>query len=394
MDYGSIISRSWHITWRYRALWVLGIFAGVSGCAAGGGSGGSGGGRSTGSGGGGTDPMPQFQQLWEQVDSFVPLLIGIGVLLFFMGVIWWIFAIASRGGLIVGVNAIEEGHPEPLARLWHVGFGRFWSLFGVDLMLALPMMIIGVLMLVFIGVPVLTSLIAGREPGAEVLAPICGSLAIGLPLSLVAAFVFGIMRLVAQRYVMLGGKGAVQSVKDSWRFFRARLKDSAIMWFLNAALNVAASFVLAIPAFLLGLVVAVPLVATIATERWSALAAGISVAVVLFTLLMLAYNAIWGTYTSSLWTLFFRQVTGMAPAVTAMPHPAPSGPGYAAYPSGPPMAPGYVPPENGYAPAPQPPTGGAWGPPIAEPQESEAPEQPPAPATEPAPPAPPSPPAG
>ena len=32
MDFGAIIKRSWQITWRYKALWVLGIFAGVSGC--------------------------------------------------------------------------------------------------------------------------------------------------------------------------------------------------------------------------------------------------------------------------------------------------------------------------------------------------------------------------
>jgi hypothetical protein len=30
MNYGDIIKRSWRITWRYKALWVLGIFAGVS----------------------------------------------------------------------------------------------------------------------------------------------------------------------------------------------------------------------------------------------------------------------------------------------------------------------------------------------------------------------------
>ena len=38
MNYGDIIKRSWHITWRYKALWVLGIFAGVSGCQGGTGS--------------------------------------------------------------------------------------------------------------------------------------------------------------------------------------------------------------------------------------------------------------------------------------------------------------------------------------------------------------------
>ena len=58
MDFGAIIKRAWQITWRYKALWVLGVFAGVSGCQSGGSGGGGGSGWQTNSGElpwGGTD---------------------------------------------------------------------------------------------------------------------------------------------------------------------------------------------------------------------------------------------------------------------------------------------------------------------------------------------------
>lgn len=35
MEYGSIIKRAWKITWTYRYLWVLGLFAGITGMGSG-----------------------------------------------------------------------------------------------------------------------------------------------------------------------------------------------------------------------------------------------------------------------------------------------------------------------------------------------------------------------
>ena len=359
MDFGGIIKRSWQITWRYKALWVLGIFAGVSGCA--GGSSGSGGGGNSGFSGSNSSDFADLERVWDQAQGFVPLVIGIGVLLFFIGILWFVFAIAARGGLITGVNAVEEGSERPLGELWRAGFGRFWTLLGLDIMLSLPLLIVGVLMAVVILVPVIGAIAADRDPGPAILAPVCGSLVIGFPLLLIGGFVFGNMRLIAQRYVMLGDQGAVESARNSWHFLRARLKDTAIMWLINGALNMAASFVLAIPAIVIGIAVAVPLVAAVAAEEYGALVAGIPVVIILFMLLGLAYNAVWGTYTSALWTLFFRDVSGMAVAVMAasmapamsVSSPAP----YAPAPEPPvaPQPPPPAPPIAGYAPPPQPP---------------------------------------
>lgn len=315
MDFGAVIKRSWEITWRYKALWVLGIFAGVSGCSGSSGSGGNGGGgNSGGSGGSGLGDMGRF---WDNLESYLPVIIGLGVLFFFIGLVWWIFSIAARGGLITGVNAIEDGATRPLGELWRSGFARFWPLFGIDVMLSLPMVALGLLMAVFTLGPLAVTLIRGGEPGPELIAPVCGSLAIGLPLLLVGGFVFGILRLLAQRFVMIAGHGAVESIGNSWHLLRGRLKDTAIMWLLNAALNLAASVVLAIPAFIIGVAVAIPIVTAIASDSWRSMVAIIPVAIVLFALIGIAYNGIWGTYTSALWTLFFRQMHGMGPAVPA-----------------------------------------------------------------------------
>lgn len=350
MDYSGIIKRSWQITWQYKALWILGIFAGVSGCSGGSGGGSGGSGGSSG-GGSGSTPFPDVsggdvERMVDSLTGYLPLIIGITVLLLFVSIVWTVFQVAARGGLVSGVNAIEEGSPRTLGELWRAGFARFWTLVGLDIILKLPLTAGALLLMVLIFVPIIGTLAAGGEPGAEILAPLCGTVAIGVPVMLVASFILGLMHLIALRYVMLGGQGAFEAAGNSWRFLRARVKDSVIMWFINAGLNIAASFVLAIPAVAVGVAIAVPMVAGAATDNWETVLAAIPVAIVLFAILGLAYNAVWGTYTSSLWTLWFRDVAGMnkpiPEAVISQPQPQPQ-----------PTA-----QESPYAPAPQPPAAG------------------------------------
>ncbi len=360
MDFGAIIKRSWQITWRHKALWVLGIFAGVSGCT--GGTGGSSpGGSGQGVGGDMGAGTHEFARVWESVQAWIPLMVGVFVLLVFAGILWWVFAIAARGGLIAGVNSIEEGHEQQLGALWRAGFVRFWSLVGVDIVLALPLIVVGVVMTVIVLVPVIGAISAGGRPGFAMLAPMCGSLALGVPLLLVGGFVLGIMRLIAQRYVMLGGQGAIEATGNSWRFFRARFKDSALMYLVNFALNVASSIVLAVPVIAIGVALAVPLATAVVSREWGVVAAALPIGILAFTLLGLAYNAVWGTYTSTLWTIFFRQVSGMTAAEQGPPPPPVAGYGDSAATPPPPPAPpiaGYGDSAAAAPPAPPPPSDG------------------------------------
>ena len=267
MDYGAIIKRAWHVTWRHKSLWVLGLFAGVSGCQGGGSSGGSGGGRNDWSSlsGGGSRMASDFLETFMR---FLPVIIAGTLLLVALGIIWSVLSIAARGGLIAGVNEVEEGRTPRLGALWSAGFGRFWTLVGLGLLLNLPVFVVALLMVAVMFVPIMGALAAGREPGIEMIAPVCGSLVIGIPLLLVMSFVLGIMYLVGQRYVVIGGQGAVESAGNAWRFFRARFKDTALMYLISAALNIVAAVALIIPAVAIGIVVAMPLALGALQESW------------------------------------------------------------------------------------------------------------------------------
>ncbi len=316
MDFGGIIKGAWRITWRHKALWVLGLFAGVSGCQGGASGGGSGG---TSRGSGQANQIPGFtspgdvERIYDRFIGLLPALLAMLAVLAVLGVVWSVLALAARGGLVTGVHMIEEGAPFTLGGLWRAGFSRFWTLVALDIVLSLPLFATGMLMLVFIIVPLIATIAAGGDPGAELIAPACGSLAIGVPVLLAGGFVLGLMHLIALRYVMIGGQGALEAAGNAWRFFRARFKDAALMWLLSAALNTGASFVVAIPAALVGIVMVVPVAVSVSSGDLGALFAIIPAIIGLVVVVGLAYNAVWGTFTSALWTLYFRRVQGMGP---------------------------------------------------------------------------------
>lgn len=387
MNYGDIIKRSWHITWRYKALWVLGIFAGVSGCQ------GSTGSNYTRSGSrdfsqfsGQRAPIAGLRNFMNAVDQYLPLLIAATLALLLMVLLLSVLAIAARGGLVTGANAADEGRRLTLSELWGAGFGRFWTLVGLDIILKLPVAALGLAILVGIGAPLLGTLLAGGEPGGGTLVSICGVAAIGLPLLLVLSFVLGVMYLIALRYVMLGGQRAFEAAGNGWHFFRARFKDTFLLWLINAGLNIAASLALAIPVVVLGVAVAVPMAMAGIADQWSVFAGLVFLLIVLVLAIATLYNGVWGTFTSALWTVFFRDVAGMSalaqPALVTEPTPPPgvADRGVAPSPDAPPMAPWE--PAGFPSEPPVPPSVEPASAPVPEPPPPPMPPMPPAPPTD------------
>ncbi len=339
MDYGDILKRSWRITWRYKALWVLGIFAGVSGCqGSSGSSGNSGSSFDTGTGAG--DPFSGFD--FGDIERFLVAILAVGFVLFIVGIVWWVLSLAAKPALVHAVNEIESGREAPLGQAWSVGWSHWGGVFVLRLLLGLPAFIIGVVFLIAILTPIVGPLLSGGEPGPEVLGPICGSLVCGLPLILIISIAVDLIYLVALRYVVLGGHGAIDSIKLGWKTIRVRFKDHALMYLINGALNIGASLVLAIPIVIITIVAVVPVVVSIGDGGgelpWPTIIAAVAAASILGIIVSILYTGIWGTYTSALWTIFFRKTTGMEPPVAA-PVFAPAG-GYA---PPPPVYPGSAP---------------------------------------------------
>lgn len=332
MDFGAIIKRAWQITWRYKALWALGVFAGVSGCQ--GGSSGSSYRTSSGDWNRYVDSTTApglLRDFQDGIQAWLPALIALSFVLIALGLVWAVFSIAAKGGLVVAVNELEEGRERRLGELWRIGFSRFWPLVGLGLLLNLPVLIVALVVVFATLIPVMTVLVAGSDSGAAFV-PVCGGLAIGIPLLIVLGFILGVMYLIGIRYVMLGGQGPVEAARNSWYFFRNRFKDSFLMYLIGGALNIAASIVIAIPIVIIAIAAAIPVFVAIRAQSAAGVVGPVAIAGLLIFAVSLFYQAAWGTFSSSLWTVFFRQVTGMAappvvqPAVPAGYQPVPTQP--------------------------------------------------------------------
>ncbi|HET6350573.1 MAG TPA: hypothetical protein VFG89_00370 [Coriobacteriia bacterium] len=321
MDFGDIIKRSWKITWRYKALWVLGLFAGLSGCqpSGGGNSGGSSNSSSLGDfGSSGTSGFSSssLHSFGQEILRYLPVIIAVGIALFMLSVLWSIASIAARAALVVGADEADRGTPRKLGELWSHGFHHFWQVVGLGIVLKLPVIAAALFVAVLAIAPVVGAVSAGSDFNPASLVPLCGVLFVGLPVLVIGGVVLDVMYLLGLRYLVLGGQGVMESAGNAWRFFRARFKDTALMYVINGGLNLAGSFVLAIPLVVLGIAMVLPVIGAVSSGDWRVLVAPVAAFVVLVMLMSYFYTGVWGTFTSAMWTLFFR--ASMAPVAAAV----------------------------------------------------------------------------
>ncbi len=363
MDYLDILKRAWNITWKYKALWVLGFFAGASGTTSSGGSSN----YSTGSGdytGGGA----QFDQAYRTAFDFaqdnvvlIAVLAGLAVVVI---IVLWVVSIAAQGGLVHGANEAAADRPVSLRASWGVGFARWGRTFMIGLVLGLPLLfVIGLL----VGI-LLTAGIGGALTGEEGAAIALGGVCFLLPILFVAivagSLIVGILYQLALRYGVIEDRTFGQAIAQGWADLWAK-RGAWVFWLVMLLPGIA----FGVAVFLLMLPFIVGMVALVIAELWAVIA----VLILVLMVAMMVPTAIYGTFVSAAWTVFFRRMTGLEPGAAAA-RPAPAG-------YQPPVAPApaYAPPAPPAASLSEQPEPRVAEPPAespAEPPAPEAPEQP------------------
>jgi hypothetical protein len=303
MDYGGILKRAWNVTWKYKILWLFGLFAG--------GFGGSGGGNSSGlsSRTGTTSTTSPFnaqtlQQLQTRIVPYVGLIILVAAVLVIIGIVFWI--IAARGGLVHLVSEAEERRGVRASDGWGRGF-HFWGrVFGVEFLLGLPALVIGGITAVAVVVGILGAVRSGNSSaaGAAILSALggmCFLLVIVVILGIAYALIVGPVLQLALRYVVLKDQRVIEAIKSGWHDLWNK-RGAFLMYLLMVAVGIGvgiASTIVFIPVVL----VSVALV-FLGPAGW--VLAGLVVLGV-----ALAIGAVTGTFHSAAWTIFFRRMTGM-----------------------------------------------------------------------------------
>lgn len=310
MDYGAILKRSWKIINRHKVLWLFGLFAGAMG---GGGSSGGSGNNDFSSGSGGSSGSGEA--FFRSIEPYIPLIIGAGVLLVLLAIVWWVVSIAAKAGIVHLVNEAEEGRPVRAADGWRVGFSHWGKVFIVEFLTGLPVFLVTlvfVVLLVVIAMGSAGTAALAKMDQAAILSSLAGAFTgmccVGIVFVLALIVLSVIVVIVAElavRYLVIKGSGPVEAIKLAWADLRAK-RGAFVMYLIQWGVSIAASIVLLVVA----LIVMIP--AAIAF-----FAGGVPVGAffaVLGVLVLMLPGAVYAAYYQTVWTLFFRAMTGMQPA--------------------------------------------------------------------------------
>jgi hypothetical protein len=224
--------------------------------------------------------------------------------------------------LIAGVQQVEEDESTSFLEAWRVGRSRFWTLFGIGILAAIPTII-----LVLIGIGTLVLFIIGTV-GAFDTSEAAGALGIVASLlcggvlccgALVIAIVLNQIRIYAERAAILEGLGWVDAFVRGWQVLKENLGPTIIFWLIFFAIGLV--LFTAITAGLVALFV--PFFAVVASmDRGPWLVVPAIFGGLLTMVVAALISAIIETFSSATWTLAYREMTGLSAALPEAAQPA------------------------------------------------------------------------
>ncbi|HEX2923822.1 MAG TPA: hypothetical protein VHS28_07335 [Chloroflexota bacterium] len=316
MDYGSLIGQAWRMTWRYRFLWVLGLFApsSVGSC---------------GYGGGGPQyrfDSSDFRRLppdlqgvvydlanWFSANAntviffaIVAMILGVLLALVFM-----VISTIAQGGMSVATSDLALGRPSTLRVAFSAGLHLFWRFFGLLLIMIGLFIVVALL----VGAGVVLAVLAARSVGGTaqmVLVVALGLLAFALFLVAIPFFIaVSIAVAFAQRAIAVEDVGPIEALRVAFRLIRQRAGTSILVWLVDVALSIGGGLLV-----LFGIVVLlVPLgVLGVLVFTIVGLSAGFVAYVVAAVLLLIVgawvLGAIANVFFWNYWTLVYLNFTG------------------------------------------------------------------------------------
>jgi hypothetical protein len=300
-----------------------------------------------------------FDAFVRWVEQNLAVVAIVGGLLALVGFLFWVLSIAAQGALVYGANEAAEDRSAPLGTAWAVGFGKWGRTFMIGLVLGIPVAVIAA---VFIGVMLVLGVGGAAAGDAAGAGAIFGGLCLILPVFIVVMAVLGvgagIIYQLALRYGVLDDTTFGQAIKRGWDDLWAK-RGALTFWLVMILPGIAFGIALLIPIA----IVAIPVALLLVAEKY-VIAAALGVVMVLVLMLP---SAIYGTFVSAAWTVFFRAMTGREGAAFK-PQPRPG----AVVPQPPYAAQATYPPQPPYAPQ-SPPAPPAYEPPVAPPAYEPAP---------------------
>jgi hypothetical protein len=329
IDFGSLFSRAWRITWKHKILWVFGFLAMLGG-------GGLNSGGSSNSGGGSNFnlnnrssnfPFPRAAQFGDnnglppavndffnqlaRLDStaIVLIIVGVCLCLFLIWLVIQILAILGTGGLIGGIDRADTNDKITFREAWAIGRRYFWRL----LLLRLLRLLAGIVCALVLIIPMILLT--------------CCTCVGGIILSIIVGFILSYGFTFMDMAVVLEDKSVGDSINRAYTVMSTNMGSTVVVALILFAISLGIGIV--------SLVLFLPFVGFLLAGLWPLFTSagsaivGLIIAALVFLVLgglaCMFVEAVWTTYRMAVIVLAYKQFTLItASSVSAVSAPSAS----------------------------------------------------------------------
>ena len=304
-NFGEVLTKAWKITWKYKVLWLFGMLAS---CGQGGSN--SSNVRNSYDSGSNRIPPEMAYQITNAADQMVrwfgenkwAIFALVALLLVLMAIQIFVNTVGAAG-LVRGAYHADAGVEKlGFGSLFRESLGYFWRQFGLGLVIWLPFFIIffGVLFGMFF------LALQGRDPSAMGIGMIL--LIVGLCCCLFPFMILlGLFSSQASLALLTENLGVFASIERGWNVLTKNFGVLFLMWLILAGIG-----------FVIGLVVAIPVLIVVFPLLFSFMEGGIQswqpfiiagVVLLLYSPIHWFLRGVLMTFTQSAWTLTYLRLT-------------------------------------------------------------------------------------
>lgn len=287
MDYGKIIGRSFEIAWRYKSLWVFGMFA---------------------SGSFNIDfsshPSMQMQPGDFGMPSFPPELLGMFIIAaIVLGLVFLVAGQISQAAIIDSTNRIVRGGRYRFGDAFSAGIDYFLRFLGLFILFVFAMLVPTIIMVIIIAV------FFAIHTALGVL-----SLLFFIPAMIFVFFLMFSIWVLAQRVVVVRNSSIGDAIEEGWVLVKKNFGKTLVMFLIYIAFTIG----FGIAAMILWALFSLPVAGL-------GLMGGMDPLQAMFTALLwglpvsLVVGGILGVFFTSFYTLFYFEL--VEPSATTMQAP-------------------------------------------------------------------------
>jgi hypothetical protein len=307
MDFGEVLSKAWKIIWKFKILWLFGIFAS---CSNGGGGGGGGGGSGAQYSGGDFGYYNNF----NQIEPWAVVLIIAAAILLFIIITILVLAVSTigRAGLIQGTKMADQDEDVQLtfSNVFNSSKPFFWRILGLNLLIMVASFAIMIILVLFILFGTVITLGLG--------------LLCLVPLICVLIPIFWVLTTfveMANAAVVVDDLNVIDALKRGWEVFRGNLGEMVLMGLVLVIGGFIAGFIIAIPMILIVIPLAMSVMAAVFGNTEGLAIGGLVVSGLCFLAylpVLIVVGGIIRAYIGAAWTLTYLRLT-RGPATTSLP---------------------------------------------------------------------------